>query len=108
MGACGITSQRRHSGCCPSIWRCVMATAIRSERPNEPCQWPTLDSMEGTLRGARDAVTAARHVAKDFAANAELEFRRHPVGSVGVAVIAGAVVGSLVGFGAGWFMRSRT
>jgi ElaB/YqjD/DUF883 family membrane-anchored ribosome-binding protein len=49
----------------------------------------------------------ARHAAKHAVADAELNVRRHPLYAVGAGAAAGAVVGGLLGFGIGWFARSR-
>lgn len=89
-----------------------MATAIRSgvikESPSEPCAWPTFESLEESVRGARRAVVGARHAAEDVAADAVLKIRRHPLKAIGIAMAAGVVVGSVVGAGFGWFARLRT
>jgi ElaB/YqjD/DUF883 family membrane-anchored ribosome-binding protein len=86
-------------------------TAIRlgaiSESLKEPWARPTFESMRENLRDARRKVTAARYAAEDFAADATLKVRRRPLSAVGVAMVAGAVVGSLVGFGTRWFGRAR-
>jgi hypothetical protein len=71
----------------------------------EPWASPTFESMNGHLRDARRKVTAGRHAAEDFAADTALKVRRHPLRAVSVAMVAGAVVGSLVGFGTAWFGR---
>ncbi len=49
------------------------------------------------LRGARRKVTTARYAAEDLAADAALKVRRHPLSAVSIAMVTGAVVGSLVG-----------
>jgi ElaB/YqjD/DUF883 family membrane-anchored ribosome-binding protein len=69
----------------------------------EPCAWPTLESLERTVREARRTVTGARYAAEDLAASASLGERRHPLASVGVAAAGGAVFGCVVGFAVGWF-----
>ena len=88
-----------------------MTTAIRlgaiSESLRERCAWPSFKSMRGNLRDARRKVTAAHHAAEDFAADAALKVRRHPLRAVSVAMVTGAVFGSLVRFGTGWFGRSH-
>jgi hypothetical protein len=63
--------------------------------------------MRENLRGARRKVTTARHAAEDFAADAALKVRRHPLRAMSVAMVTGAFVGSLVGFGTGRFGRTR-
>jgi ElaB/YqjD/DUF883 family membrane-anchored ribosome-binding protein len=72
-------------------------------------QWasPTFESMKAHLRGARRKITAGRHAAEDFADDAALKVRRHPLRAVSAAMATGAVVGSLVGFGTGWFGRTH-
>jgi len=88
-----------------------MATAIRSgvmtESPVDPYAWPTFESVKDSVRGAHRAVGAVRHATEPFAADAVLKVRRYPLRAVGIAIVAGAVAGSLVGFGFGWFVRSR-
>ena len=84
-----------------------MATATQSERATEPRHWPTIESVEENLREARRVVDIARHVAGDAVAETELHIRRHPLHAVGAAVVVGAVIGGLLGFGAGWLARTR-
>jgi hypothetical protein len=85
-----------------------MATAIRSgvmtESPGDPYAWPTFEGVE-KVPEARCTAGAARHAAEHVAAAAVLKVRRNPLRAVGVAIIAGAVAGSLMGFGLGWFAR---
>ena len=88
-----------------------MTTAIRlraiAESLREPWASLTFEPMRENLRGARRKVTTARFAAEDFAADAALKVRRHPLSAVSIAMVSGAVVGSLVGFGTGWFGRTR-
>ena len=87
-----------------------MASAIRfgaiSERLREQVASPMFDSMKANLREARRKVVAARCAAEDFAGDTALKVRRHPLRAVSVAMVTGAVFGSLVGFGTGRF-RTR-
>jgi ElaB/YqjD/DUF883 family membrane-anchored ribosome-binding protein len=83
-----------------------MAFAVRTEHRTEPCQWPTLESVKDNLRDARRTVATTRHAAEEFAAGAAVKIGRHPLRVVGMAVVAGAVFGSLIGFGAGWCART--
>jgi ElaB/YqjD/DUF883 family membrane-anchored ribosome-binding protein len=76
-----------------------------SESLREPWASLTFESMRESLRGARRKVTTARHAAEDFAADAALKIRRNPLRAVSVAMVTGAVVGSLAG--TGWFGRTR-
>jgi ElaB/YqjD/DUF883 family membrane-anchored ribosome-binding protein len=85
-----------------------MATVTEAERTTEPCRWPAAQAFDENLREARRVVTTVRHAAEDAAADAGLRIRRHPLRAVGAAVVVGAVGGALVGFGAGWFARTRT
>jgi len=62
--------------------------------------------MRGNLRGARRKITTARYAAEDFTADAAVRVRRHPLSAVSIAMVTGAVVGSLVGFGTGWRTRA--
>jgi ElaB/YqjD/DUF883 family membrane-anchored ribosome-binding protein len=85
-----------------------VATAIRLGAISESLRdlrerWASLrfEFRRENLREARRKVTAARHAAEDFAADAALKVRRHPLRAVSVAMVTGAVVGSLVGFGTG-------
>lgn len=88
-----------------------MAIAIRSgvmkESPGDPYAWPPFEAMENTVAEARCAADAARHAAERFAGDAAVQVRRHPLRAVGVAVVAGAVAGPLVGFGLGCLARTR-
>ena len=83
-----------------------MATAIQQEQ-SAACPWPKREQVEEKLRDARRAVTNARHSAEDLAADTASTVRRHPLRSVGAAMFAGAVAGSVVGLCAGFFMRPR-
>jgi hypothetical protein len=88
-----------------------MATAIRSgvmtETPGDPCAWPVFESVKDNVRGSQRAIGAARHVTESLAADAVLKVREHPLRAAGIAIVAGAVAGSFVGFGLGWFARTR-
>jgi ElaB/YqjD/DUF883 family membrane-anchored ribosome-binding protein len=88
-----------------------VATAIRlgaiSESLMEPWASPRFESMRANLRDARRKVTAARYAAEDWAADTVVKVRRHPLRAVSVAMVTGAVLGSLVGFGTGRFGRTR-
>jgi ElaB/YqjD/DUF883 family membrane-anchored ribosome-binding protein len=66
-----------------------------------------MESVGENLRQARRVVNTTRHAAEDAITEAELNVRRHPLQAVGGAVVVGAVVGGLLGFGAGWFARTR-
>lgn len=89
-----------------------MATAIRSgqisESPGEPCAWPAFESMHETVRGARATVASARHAAEELATATAEQARKHPLRTAAAAMATGAVLGSLIGFGCGWFARNRT
>lgn len=78
-----------------------------SEEPVSPCVWPTFESVKDTVRGARRAVGAARHATESLTADTAVKVRLHPLRAVGIATFAGAVAGALVGFGFGWFARTR-
>jgi ElaB/YqjD/DUF883 family membrane-anchored ribosome-binding protein len=83
-----------------------MATATQAECVTGG-RWPTREALEENLRDVRRAASTARHVAENAVAEAALNIGRHPLRSVaGVAVVAGAA-GVLLGFGAGWFARTR-
>jgi hypothetical protein len=88
-----------------------VTTAIRLgaiwERLSEPWAWPPFESTRENLRDARRKFTAARHATEDFATDTALKIRRRPLSAVGVAMVTGAVVGSLVGPCIGWFGRIR-
>ena len=85
-----------------------MATAVNvnTEQPGEWRGWPTSESMQENLREVRRVVSTARRAAEGVAADAAEEVQRHPLRSIGTAVVAGAIVGSLVGFGVAWFART--
>ncbi len=84
-----------------------MATAVptneRVGREDEPCGWPTLDSVERTVRTARRVVADARHATEDLAEGTAEKVRQHPLASVGLAAVAGIVAGGVIGFGYAWF-----
>ena len=84
-----------------------MASTIRAERTTEPTRWPTMESVEENLRQARRVVDTARHAAAAAASEAESNIRRHPLRAVGAAGVLGVIGGGLIGFGAGWFARTR-
>lgn len=87
-----------------------MATAIRlgaiSDSLMEPWVSPRFESMRANLRDVRRKITEARYAAEDFAADTAVKVRRHPLRAVSVAMVTGAVLGSLVGFGTGRFGRT--
>ena len=88
-----------------------MATAVPTgemkKTLSEACAWPTLESIEQTVRNARRAVNGARAATEDFVAGTTLEVRRHPLTAVGLAATAGIVTGCAFGFAAAWFWRRR-
>jgi hypothetical protein len=79
------------------------AKELFSERLN-----PALESVEQNVRDARRAIGRGRRAAEDFAADAALRVRRHPLRSVTVAMTTGAAAGCLIGFGLGWVAGRRT
>jgi hypothetical protein len=88
-----------------------MATAIRSgvmpESLGGPYAWPTFQSVKDSVREVHRAVGAARQATEPLAAEAVSRVRQYPLRAVGIAMVAGAVAGSLLGFGFGWFARIR-
>ena len=83
-----------------------MATAMRSGfTTGEACGWPTFDSMEEHVRAARRAAVAARHATEDFAADAVVTIRKHPLAAVGAAAAAGLLIGAAAGVYAAWCTR---
>ena len=83
-----------------------MATATRTECETVG-RWPAREALEENLREVRRAASTARHAAEDAVAQTALNIRRHPLRSVaGAAAVAGAA-GMLLGFGVGWFARTR-
>lgn len=89
-----------------------MATTIRAHEvrgdADQPCAWPTLESIEEAVRTARRAMSTARTTTEDFVDQASLTVRRHPLIAVGVAAGAGLVTGCVFGFVGAWFARRRT
>jgi ElaB/YqjD/DUF883 family membrane-anchored ribosome-binding protein len=73
------------------------AKDVVSERLN-----PALESLEQNLRDARRAVAHGRRAAEDFADEATLRIRRHPLSSTALAVAAGMLAGCVMGFALGW------
>ena len=84
-----------------------MATATQTAHATEPCRWPTREALEENLREVRRVATTARHAAEDTVAEAALNVRRHPLRAVAGAVLVAGIAGTLIGFGAGWFARTR-
>lgn len=85
-----------------------MATVMREMMASGvPYCWPSAEAMEDILRKTRRSMSEARHAAEDFAAEAGLEVRRHPLAAVGLATGAGIVAGVVVGFAAAWYVRGR-
>jgi ElaB/YqjD/DUF883 family membrane-anchored ribosome-binding protein len=68
---------------------------------------PALDKLDETMREGRQVIVRGQHAAEDAAAAAALRVRQRPLSAVMIAIGAGALVGGLVGFGAGWVMRCR-
>jgi len=72
---------------------------------------PVCDTVEHKARQARRAIVRGKQTAEDFAADAALRVRKHPLGAVTAAiaagVMAGAMAGGLVGLTAGWLARGR-
>jgi ElaB/YqjD/DUF883 family membrane-anchored ribosome-binding protein len=58
---------------------------------------PALENVERTVRDVRRAVRRSRYAAEDFAADTARRVRQRPLASLGWAVLAGAVVGAVVG-----------
>ena len=46
-------------------------------------------------------VVAGRHTVEDYAADATVQVRRHPLAAVALAVAVGTLVGGLIGFAVG-------
>jgi ElaB/YqjD/DUF883 family membrane-anchored ribosome-binding protein len=63
---------------------------------------PALESLEQNVREARRAMAHGRRAAEDFVDGTTLRVRRHPLGSVALAVTAGALAGCVMGFALGW------
>ena len=59
---------------------------------------PILAAVDQNVRDVRRAVVAARHAVEDRAAQTELQVRRHPFMSLGIAAGAGALLGCVIGF----------
>jgi hypothetical protein len=75
-----------------------MATAIRFSELRqafpEGFTWPSRRQIEERVRLARRAMNDARHSAEDFAADATVTVRRHPLTSVAAAAGAGVLLGA--------------
>jgi ElaB/YqjD/DUF883 family membrane-anchored ribosome-binding protein len=83
-----------------------MMTTIESARKTVAERFnPALDSLEESVRMAGRAIDQGRHAVTDLAAGTELNIRRHPLMSVAVAGLAGAVAGCTCGFLLGWQTR---
>jgi ElaB/YqjD/DUF883 family membrane-anchored ribosome-binding protein len=59
---------------------------------------PVLIAVEENLRDIRRAVVAGRHAVEDSAAEANIQVRRHPFVSLGIAAGVGTLFGCLMGF----------
>lgn len=73
----------------------------------EAQRWPAFEALEENLRDARRVAAKTRHAAEDAAGEAVLTIRRHPVRAVGVAAVAGTIIGAALGFAAAWAFRTR-
>lgn len=79
-----------------------MTTAIRFSELRQACDrgftWPSRRQIDAHVRTARHAIKDARHSAAEFAADATVTVRRHPLTSVAAAAAAGVLLGAtLVG-----------
>jgi ElaB/YqjD/DUF883 family membrane-anchored ribosome-binding protein len=63
---------------------------------------PALEALEQHVREARRAMVHGRRAAEDFVDETTLRVRRHPLGSVALAVTAGALAGCVMGFALRW------
>jgi ElaB/YqjD/DUF883 family membrane-anchored ribosome-binding protein len=68
---------------------------------------PALESLEQNVREARRVMAHSRRAAEDFVDETTLRVRRHPLGSVALAVAAGALAGCVMGFALGWQAARR-
>jgi len=83
-----------------------MMTTIESARKTAAERLsPALDSLEESVRVAGRAIDHGRHAVEDLAEGAALNVRRHPLMSVAVAGLAGALAGCTCGFVLGWQTR---
>ena len=69
---------------------------------------PAIDAVQDQMRTARQTMTHGRHAAEDLIATGALQVRRHPLKSVALAGLAGALVGCLFGAALGWRVHDRT
>jgi ElaB/YqjD/DUF883 family membrane-anchored ribosome-binding protein len=74
---------------------------------NEPCGWPAFEDVERTVQTARRVATDAREATEAFAEGTAVKVRRHPLTAVGLAAVAGVVVGGLAGVTYGLLTRRR-
>jgi ElaB/YqjD/DUF883 family membrane-anchored ribosome-binding protein len=63
---------------------------------------PALESLEQNVWEARRAMAHGRRAAGDLVDETALRVRRHPLGSVGLALATGALAGCVMGFVLGW------
>ena len=61
---------------------------------------PVRAAVEENIRDIRRAVVAGRHAVEDCADEAVIQVRRHPIGSLGLAVAIGTLFGCLIGYAA--------
>ena len=62
---------------------------------------PVRAAVEENIRDIRRAVVAARRAVEDCADETAIQVRRHPIGSLGLAVAIGTLFGCLIGYTAG-------
>ena len=68
---------------------------------------PALDAFDERMRQGRRAFVRGQHAAEDAAAAATLMVKRRPLRAVMIAAAAGALAGSVIGFGFGWLTGTR-
>jgi len=76
--------------------RIVMITETAGQIIHQRLE-PAREAVETRVREARRVVTRARNAAEDFADDASLRIRRHPLSAVAAVASAGLLVGYLAG-----------
>jgi ElaB/YqjD/DUF883 family membrane-anchored ribosome-binding protein len=66
---------------------------------------PALDALDETMRQGRRVLVRGQHAVEDAATAAVVKIRRRPLRTVMIAVLAGAFVGGLTGYGLGRLSR---
>lgn len=85
----------------------VTTTEERPAVDRDACAWPTIESVERTVQTARRVATDARQATEELAETTSAKVRQYPLTAIGVAAVAGIIVGGVVGLAYGVLARRR-